>query len=62
MIVSSLLVPIMAELHHDRTYFCFLLAMGLTAGWLAKKTKGLAMPIWLHAANNAIFVLSVAGA
>lgn len=53
---------VFAALHHDRAHFCFLLAMGLTAGWLAKKTKGLAMPIWLHAANNAIFVLSVAGA
>jgi membrane protease YdiL (CAAX protease family) len=36
--------------------------MGLIAGWLTKKTKGLSMPILLHAINNAIFVYAVAAA
>lgn len=49
-----------AGLHHDGQHFVYLAAFGLIAGWLARKTKGLAMPIAFHALNNALFVLMVA--
>jgi uncharacterized protein len=49
-----------AFMHHDPRHFVYLCTIGATAGWLAKKTKGLSMPILLHALNNAIFVLWVA--
>ena len=52
---------VFAAMHQDGTHFFYLLAMGATAGWLTKKTKGLAVPILLHAVNNAIFVFSLTG-
>jgi hypothetical protein len=52
---------VFASMHKDSTHFVYLVAMGATAGWLSKKTKGLAAPILLHAINNAIFVYSVTG-
>lgn len=48
---------VFAAMHYDARRAVFLIALALTAGWLAKRTKGLAMPIALHAANNAVFVL-----
>ena len=50
---------VFAAFHQDSKHFVFLFALGAIAGWLAKRTKGLAMPILLHALNNAIFVVSV---
>lgn len=49
---------VFASMHQDSSHFIYLCAMGATAGWLAKKTKGLSMPILFHALNNAIFVFS----
>lgn len=52
---------VFASLHKDGAHFFYLIAMGATAGWLAKKTKGLAIPMLLHAINNAIFVYAITG-
>lgn len=52
---------VFACMHKDGTHFFYLVAMGATAGWLAKKTKGLAVPMLLHAINNAIFVYAITG-
>lgn len=48
---------VFAAMHQDPKRLPFYIVFGLTAGWLAKKTKGLAAPIVFHAANNAVFVL-----
>ncbi|WP_118178563.1 CPBP family intramembrane glutamic endopeptidase [Paraburkholderia phosphatilytica] len=48
-----------SAMHQDPRRYFYLFMMGLAAGWLAKKTKGLAMPMVLHALNNAVFVWSV---
>ncbi|WP_244201483.1 CPBP family intramembrane glutamic endopeptidase [Paraburkholderia rhynchosiae] len=53
---------IFAGMHEDKRYFIYLFVMGLIAGWLTRKTKGLSIPILLHAINNAIFVFGVAAA
>ncbi|MFJ2993727.1 type II CAAX prenyl endopeptidase Rce1 family protein [Pandoraea sp. NPDC087047] len=50
---------IFACVHFDAKHFLFFLLFGLTTGWLAKKTRGLAVPVALHALNNAFFVLAV---
>lgn len=50
---------IFASVHFDAKHFPFLFLFGLTVGWLAKKTRGLAVPIAMHAINNALFVLMV---
>lgn len=50
---------IFASVHFDPKHFPFLVMFGLTTGWLAKKTNGLAVPIAMHMLNNAIFVLVV---
>ncbi|AKC71309.1 hypothetical protein MB84_20375 [Pandoraea oxalativorans] len=50
---------IFACVHFDAKHFPFLVMFGLTTGWLAKKTNGLAVPIAMHMLNNAIFVLVV---
>ncbi|RSK87587.1 CPBP family intramembrane metalloprotease [Pandoraea apista] len=50
---------IFATAHVDARRFVFYVLIGLTAGWLAKKTRGLAAPILLHAAVNTIFVVLV---
>ncbi|VVE24400.1 CPBP family glutamic-type intramembrane protease [Pandoraea anhela] len=47
---------IFASVHFDAKHFLFFMLFGLTTGWLAKKTHGLAVPIVIHAINNAIFV------
>ncbi|WP_240057247.1 CPBP family intramembrane glutamic endopeptidase [Paraburkholderia azotifigens] len=51
---------VFAAMHQDFRAFAYLFLLALVAGWLAKKTKGLAMPMLLHAVNNAIFVATVA--
>lgn len=51
---------VFASMHQDGRAFAYLFLLALVAGWLAKKTKGLAMPMLLHAVNNAIFVATVA--
>ena len=51
---------VFASMHQDFRAFAYLFLLALVAGWLAKKTKGLAMPMLLHAVNNAIFVATVA--
>lgn len=56
---NVLQAALFAGLHQDSRHLVFLFAMGVIAGWLARKTKGLSMPILLHAINNAIFVFSV---
>ncbi|WP_247580586.1 CPBP family intramembrane glutamic endopeptidase [Ralstonia solanacearum] len=50
-----------AALHQDPKRALFYLLLGLVAGRLTRKTKGLTAPFLLHAANNAIFVLTWAG-
>ncbi|MCX4148885.1 CPBP family intramembrane metalloprotease [Paraburkholderia madseniana] len=59
---NVLQAAIFAGMHEDTRHFIYLFVMGLIAGWLTRKTKGLSMPILLHAINNAIFVYSVAAA
>lgn len=48
-----------ASLHQDTRYYVYLILFGAIAGWLARQTRGLAMPILFHAVNNAIFVFWV---
>lgn len=43
-----------AFLHYDAPHFLFYLVLGLLAGWLVRRTKGLAWSMALHALNNAI--------
>lgn len=43
-----------ALLHFDMPHFVFYFALGLMGGWLVKRTRGLAAPMALHAANNAV--------
>lgn len=43
-----------AVLHFDAQHFVFYLAIGLLAGWLVRRTRGLGASIALHAANNGI--------
>ncbi|HUB91864.1 MAG TPA: CPBP family intramembrane glutamic endopeptidase [Dyella sp.] len=43
-----------AVLHNDTPHFVFYFLLGLLGGWLARRTRGLAAPIALHAANNAV--------
>jgi membrane protease YdiL (CAAX protease family) len=49
-----------AFMHQDGRKFLYLFLLALIAGWLVRKTKGLAMPIALHAINNALFIAAVA--
>lgn len=49
---------IFAGMHFDPKHFLFYTVIGLTAGWLVRKTRGLAMPILLHACVNGIFVIA----
>lgn len=46
-----------ATMHRNLHHWFFLLLLGWFAGWLTKKTRGLSMPVVLHALNNAVFVL-----
>ena len=50
-IVQALLF---ALLHNDTPHFAFYFLLGLLGGWLTRRTRGLAAPIALHAANNAV--------
>ncbi|ANI21750.1 hypothetical protein AB870_02315 [Pandoraea faecigallinarum] len=50
---------IFASVHFDARHFLFFVVFGATTGWLARKTHGLAVPIVIHAINNAIFVTMV---
>ncbi|WP_158628928.1 type II CAAX endopeptidase family protein [Dyella choica] len=43
-----------AVMHNDMPHFLFYFLLGLSGGWLARQTRGLAAPIALHAANNAV--------
>jgi membrane protease YdiL (CAAX protease family) len=43
-----------AFLHFDFPHFAFYFALGLMAGWLVRRTNGLAASMALHAVNNAI--------
>ncbi|MEK6347040.1 MAG: CPBP family intramembrane glutamic endopeptidase [Burkholderia sp.] len=48
-----------AGMHQDSRHYVYLFLFGVIAGWLARQTRGLAMPIVFHAVNNAIFVFWV---
>lgn len=47
-------------LHQDPRRMVFYFVLALIAGVLTRKTRGLAAPILLHAANNAIVTLAIA--
>jgi membrane protease YdiL (CAAX protease family) len=47
---------VFAASHFQMVQFPGLLAVGLTLAWLARRTGGLAAPIWAHAAFNATTV------
>jgi CAAX protease family protein len=49
-----------ASMHQDGRKFLYLYCLAFVAGWLVRKTRGLAMPILLHAVNNAVFLASIA--
>jgi membrane protease YdiL (CAAX protease family) len=48
-----------ALLHNDTPHFVFYFLLGLLGGWLARHTRGLAAPIALHAANNAVACMAI---
>ena len=48
-----------AVLHFDAQHFVFYLAIGLLAGWLVRRTRGLGASIALHAANNAVACVAI---
>jgi membrane protease YdiL (CAAX protease family) len=48
-----------ATLHNDTPHFVFYFLLGLLGGWLARHTRGLAAPIALHAANNAVACMAI---
>jgi membrane protease YdiL (CAAX protease family) len=48
-----------ATLHNDMHHFVFYVLLGLLCGWLARRTRGLAAPIALHAANNAVACVAI---
>lgn len=48
-----------AALHFDAQHFVFYLAIGLLAGWLVRRTRGLGASIALHAANNAVACVAI---
>lgn len=48
-----------ATLHNDMPHFVFYVLLGLLGGWLARHTRGLAAPIALHVANNAIACIAI---
>jgi len=50
---------IFACIHSDPPRFLFYLVLGLTAGWMARRTRGLVAPILLHGANNGLAVLAL---
>jgi membrane protease YdiL (CAAX protease family) len=43
-----------AILHFDFTHVAFYVSLGLVAGWLVRRTRGLGASIALHVLNNAI--------
>jgi uncharacterized protein len=48
-----------ALLHFDFPHFAFYFLLGLLAGWLVRRTRGLAAPMALHAANNAVACIAL---
>jgi len=48
-----------ALLHFDFLHFTFYFLLGLVAGWLVRRTRGLAAPMALHAANNAVACIAL---
>jgi uncharacterized protein len=48
-----------AALHNDMSHFGQRFVLALIAGWLVRKTKGLALPIAMHGVVNMLFVLAV---
>jgi uncharacterized protein len=51
---NALQAALFAVIHDDPRRLPFYFAMGLTTGWLTRKTKSLAPAIALHALNNLI--------
>ncbi|MCT7313276.1 CPBP family intramembrane metalloprotease [Ralstonia sp. CHL-2022] len=47
-----------SAMHWDADHMTFFFVLALLAGWMARRTNGLAAPILLHATNNAFFVLA----
>jgi hypothetical protein len=56
---NAIQAALFASMHQDTRAYVYLFLLALVAGWLARKTQGLAMPMLLHAINNALFVASV---
>ncbi len=53
---------IFATIHFDLRNFVFYLAFGLVAGWLVRRTRGLAASMLLHVINNGIATLALLSA
>lgn len=51
---NALQAALFAVIHDDPRRLPFYFAMGLTTGWLTRKTRSLAPAIMLHALNNLI--------
>jgi uncharacterized protein len=56
---NAIQAVLFALMHQDARAFAFLFLLALVAGWLVRKTRGLAMAVLLHGINNAIFVAFV---
>lgn len=56
---NFLQAALFAALHQDMSHFGQRFVLALIAGWLVKKTRGLAMPIVMHGVVNILFVLAV---
>jgi hypothetical protein len=51
---NTLQACLFAILHFDFTHVAFYVSLGLVAGWLVRRTRGLGASIALHVLNNAI--------
>lgn len=51
---NTIQAAVFAAIHDDPVRLPFYFAMGLTAGWLVKRTRSLGPAIALHALNNAV--------
>ena len=58
-IVNPLQAAVFAGLHDNVRQFPTLFAMGLSLGWLARKTGSLALPMLAHGVNNLIAVTAL---
>lgn len=56
---NVLQAALFAALHQDMSHFGQRFVLALIAGWLVRKTKGLAVPIAMHGVVNMLFVLAV---